>query len=155
MKLFEMGAYKIINPWYIVGFTDGEGCFAIIISKHKTKKLGLDASLCFEIELRGDDKPILEKIRQRLGCGRIVELNYDRYGWKPHVKYVVKGQKDLFRKIIPFFRKYPLQGKKGKDFLLFCQAAELFKRKKHLTEEGINELYKLREFMNNRRPFGK
>jgi len=147
-----MSAYKVISPWYIVGFTDGEGCFAIIISKHKTKKIGLDASLCFEIELRADSQPVLEMIQKRLDCGRIVRLNYDRYGWKPHVKFVVKKQSDLFYKVIPFFKKFPLQGKKGKEFLLFCQAAEIFKNKEHNTEKGIEKLLEIRKFMNGRRP---
>jgi hypothetical protein len=147
-----MSAYKIISPWYIVGFTDGEGCFAILISKHKTKKIGRDANLCFEIELRADDKPILELIQKRLNCGRIVGLNYDRYGWKPHVKFVVRKQNDILYKVIPFFKQFPLIGKKGKDFELFCKAADLFRAKKHLTEDGINQLLEIREFMNNRRP---
>lgn len=149
-----MSVYRIISPWYITGFTEGEGCFAILLTKHKTKKTGKDANLCFEIELRIDEKPILELIQKRFGCGRIVELRYDRYGWKPHVKYVVRKQKDIFFKVIPFFRQFPLRGKKGKDFLLFCEAAEIFKKKGHLTEEGITKLTKLREFMNDRRPIG-
>lgn len=147
-----MSAYRFLSPWYIVGFTDGEGCFAILITKHKTKKTGRDANLCFEIELRADDKPVLELIQKRLDCGRIVELNYERYGWKPHVKFVVRKQSDIFYKVIPFFKKFPLKGKKRKDFELFCQAAEIFREKDHLTEEGINRLLKIREFMNNRRP---
>lgn len=147
-----MGAYKTISPWYIVGFTEGEGCFAIILTKHKTKKLKRDARLCFEIELRGDDRPILEMIQKRLNCGQVINLEYKRYGWKPHVKFVVRGHKDLFYKVIPFFRQFPLIGKKGKDFKLFCQAAEIFKRREHLTEEGIKKLEKIREFMNERRP---
>ncbi len=144
-----------MNPWYIVGFTDGEGSFSITISKHKTKRLGLDARLIFEIELRGDDRPLLMEIQNYLKCGQIFDLNYDRYGWKPHVKYAVKSHKDLTRFIIPFFKRYPLKGKKAKDFQLFCQAAEVFKNKEHLTLEGINKLYKLREFMNNRRPMNE
>lgn len=147
-----MSVYRFLSPWYIVGFTDGEGCFAILITKHKTKKIGRDANVCFEIELRADDRPVLELIQKRLGCGRIVELNYKRYGWKPHVKFVVKKQNDILHKVIPFFKKFPLKGKKGKDFELFCQAAEIFRGKDHLTEEGINRLLKIREFMNNRRP---
>lgn len=147
-----MSAYRIINPWYIVGFTEGEGCFAINISKHKTKKTGRDANLCFEIELRGDEKPILEIIQQRLNCGLIVELKYERYGWKPHVKFTVRKQSDLFYKVIPFFKQFPLRGKKKKDFDLFCQAAEIFKIRGHLSEEGIKKLEKIREFMNDRRP---
>jgi len=147
-----MSEYKIISPWYIVGFTEGEGCFAILISKHKTKRNKIDASLTFEIELRGDDKPILELIKKRLECGNIFELKYERYGWKPHVKYIVRRQRDIFYKVIPFFKLFPLKGKKAKDFLLFCQAAEILKKKKHLTKKGINQLLKIREFMNERRP---
>ncbi len=144
-----------MNPWYIVGFTDGEGSFSITISKHKTKRLGLDARLMFEIELRGDDKPLLQEIQNYFKCGQIFDLNYDRYGWKPHVKYAVKSHKDLTKYIIPFFKKYLLKGKKAKDFQLFAQAAEIFKNKEHLTLEGIEKLHKLREFMNNRRPMNE
>lgn len=140
-----------MNPWYIVGFADGEGSFSITISKHKTKRLGLDARLMFEIELRGDDKPLLEDIQRYFRCGQIFDLNYDRYGWKPHVKYAVKSYKHLVKFIIPFFKKYPLKGKKAKDFELFCTAAEIFKNKEHLTLEGIEKLHRLRKFMNNRR----
>ena len=147
-----MSAYKILSPWYIVGFTEGEGCFAILLGKHKTKKSKIDANLCFEIELRADDRPILELFQKRLNCGRINELRYERYGWKSHVKFVVRKQKDIFYKVIPFFKQYPLKGKKGKDFDLFCKAAEIFKRKQHLTKEGIAKLFKIREFMNERRP---
>lgn len=144
-----------INPWYIVGFVEGEGCFSITISSHKTKKLGKDPRLIFEIELRGDDRPILEQIREYFGCGQIFDLNYDRYGWTPHVKYAVKSTKEILNKIIPFFRKFSLKGKKSRDFDKFCQAAKIFKRKQHLTKEGLNRLYKIREGMNKRRPFGK
>jgi hypothetical protein len=147
-----MGAYKIISPWYLVGFTEGEGCFAIILSKHKTKKLKRDVGLCFEIELRADDRTILEKFQNKLGCGQIIDLKYERYGWKPHVKFVVRKQKDLFYKVIPFFRQFSLQGKKRKDFELFCRAAEIIKKREHLSQKGIKKLEKIREFMNERRP---
>ena len=143
-----------LNPWYITGFIEGEGCFAITISKHKTKKLGIDARLSFEIELRGDEKPILEMLQSFFGCGRIYDLKYKRYGWMPHVKYHVRGLKEITEIIIPFFVKYPLKGKKAKDFKLFCEAAEIFRKKEHLTEEGIRELRNLRKFMNKNRPFG-
>lgn len=144
-----------LNPWYIVGFVDGEGCFAITFSKHKTKRWKVDPQLIFEIELRGDDRPILEQIQTRFDCGRIYHLDYVRYGWMPHAKYAVKSYKDIIRKVIPFFRRYPLQGKKRKDFEKFCEAAEVFKQKGHLTEKGIERLHKIREGMNKRRPYEK
>jgi hypothetical protein len=68
------------------------------------------------------------------------------------VKFVVKKQSDIFFKVVPFFKQFPLQGKKRKDFELFCEAVKIFKEKEHLTEAGIKKLEKIREFMNERRP---
>jgi len=144
-----------LPSWYIVGLVEGEGCFAVTISKHKTKRLKKDVRLIFEIELRGDDKEILEKLQYTLGCGNLYYLKYERYGWKPHIKYAIKSHKEIFRFLIPFFKKYPLQGKKRKDFKDFCRVALLIKRKRHLTEEGIKKIEEIRKFMNERRPFGR
>lgn len=140
-----------LNPKYVSGLIEGEGCFCITISKHKTKILGVDPRLMFEVEMIIDDKPLLEKLQQTLKCGNIYILNYKRYGWRPHVKFAVKSQKDIFEKIIPFFRKNPLIGKKKKDFEYFCQAAEIFKEKKHLSKGGIDKLIQIQSKMNLRR----
>lgn len=133
---------------YVCGFVDGEGCFTIIISKHKQKKLGLDARLHFEIELRDDDEEILQSIQETLECGHIYHLNYEKYGWHPHVELKVSSIKDIQHKLIPFFKKNVLRGKKRHSFELFTQAAEIFYSKRHLTQEGINELYEIRKKMN-------
>ncbi|MBU0998012.1 LAGLIDADG family homing endonuclease [Patescibacteria group bacterium] len=93
----------MLNPWYITGLVDGEGCFCITISKHKTKKLGFDPRLMFEIEMIIDDEKLLRKLKDHFKCGHVYILNYERYGWRPHVKYAVKKQKDIIEKIIPFF----------------------------------------------------
>jgi hypothetical protein len=141
----------MLNPYYISGLVEGEGCFCISISKHKAKKLGFDPRLMFEVEMVIDDKPLLEELQKTLGCGHIYILNYDRYGWRPHVKFAVKNHKDIVERVIPFFKRYPLKGKKKKDFDLFCQAAKLFERKEHLTEGGIERLRDLQSRMNLRR----
>lgn len=140
-----------LNPWYISGLVDGEGCFCIGISKHKTKKLGYDARLMFEVEMIIDDKPLLEKLQKTWQCGQIYDLNYERYSWRPHVKLAVKKFEDIQRKIIPFFEQYPLQGKKRKDFKLFCQAAGVFEKKEHLTKKGLSKLRQIQQKMNLRR----
>lgn len=51
-----------------------------------------------------DDKPLLEELQKSFGCGQIYILNYERYGWRPHVKYAVKSRKDIQTKIIPFLK---------------------------------------------------
>ena len=141
----------MLNPWYITGLVDGEGCFCITISKHKTKKLGFDPRLMFEIEMVIDDEKLLRKLKDHFKCGHVYILNYERYGWRPHVKYAVKKQKDIIDKIIPFFEKYPLQGKKHKDFEYFCKAAKIFENKEHLTLKGLKNLRIIQSKMNIRK----
>lgn len=140
----------MLNPNYIVGLVDGEGCFCISISKHKTNKIGFEVRPMFEIEMISEDKPLLEKIQKSFNCGRIYNLNYDRYGWRSHVKYAVKSQKDIKDKVIPFFKKNRLESKKRKDFDYFCQAFEVIKNRKHLTEKGIASLREIQSKMNLR-----
>lgn len=58
---------------------------------------------------------------------------------------------DITEKIIPFFDKYPLRGSKAKDFSDFCKVVELMKKKAHLTDEGLNEIKKIKSGMNSLR----
>ena len=134
----------MLNPDYIVGFVDGEGCFSISLNKNNNRIP--EVRLMFEIELREDDEPILREIQKVLDCGRIYRLEYERYvKWWPHVKLKVSNFKDISTKIIPFFEKYPPQAKKRFQFEWFCQVAELIKTKKHLTIEGIEQIKALKQ----------
>lgn len=132
-----------LNPYYISGFVDGEGCFSITFNKHKNGRV--EVRLLFEIELREDDYEILDKIKATLGCGSIYYLTYERYKkWRPHYKYKVSNMEDITEKVIPFFKKYPLRAKKKYSFEVFCKVAKLMLAKKHLTQRGIEEIRKLR-----------
>jgi hypothetical protein len=133
---------------YVAGFIDGEGCFTITISKHATKRLGLDARLHFQIEVRADDEPIIKDIQETLECGKIYYLSYERYGWHPHVELKVSSLQEIVTKLVPFLEKYPLRAKKRHSYECFLQALEIFKRKEHLTLEGIESLRKIRQHMN-------
>jgi len=134
-----------LNPNYLVGLVDGEGCFSITFNKHKNNRL-LEVRLLFEIELREDDKEILERVKETLGCGNIYYLSYERYKkWRPHYKYKVSNLKDISTKTIPFFQKYPLQAKKKHQFALFYEVAKLMLLKRHLTNDGIEEIKFLKE----------
>jgi hypothetical protein len=133
-----------LNPYYVSGLVDGEGCFCICFSKRKNNRI--EVRLLFEIELREDDLEILERVKSTLECGNIYYLDYARYKkWRPHYKYKVSNIKDITEKIIPFFQKYPLQAKKKYSFAIFCKAAKLMLTKRHLTVEGIEEIRNLRE----------
>ena len=134
-----------LNPNYVVGLVDGEGCFSVTFNKHKNNRL-LEVRLIFEIELREDDLEILKRVQITLGCGNIYYLNYEKYKqWRPHCKYKVSNLKDITQKIIPFFQQYPLQAKKKNSFALFSKVAKLMLEKHHLTVEGIEEIKLLKK----------
>ena len=134
-----------LNPYYVGGFIDGEGSFSVSIGKHKTLKRGFEIRPEFEIELRADDREILERICVTVGCGKIYDCSYERYGWYPHVKYKITSIKTMRDIFFPFIDQYPLQAKKAKSYLLFREIVLLVCDKKHLSDEGFNKIVFLRK----------
>lgn len=133
----------MLNPYYVAGFVDGEGCFCISLSK-RYRPIP-EVRLMFEIELREDDEPILVEIKRTLWCGTLHRLEYERYAkWRPHVKLKVSNFRDISTKVIPFFKRYPLRAKKRFDFERFCQVAELIRSKRHLTPDGIERILRIK-----------
>jgi hypothetical protein len=60
----------ILNPNWVIGFVDAEGCFRISIIKNKNikgKALPLSVRLYFQIGLHRKDEAILELIASELG----------------------------------------------------------------------------------------
>ena len=58
---------------------------------------------------------------------------------------------DLNSKIITFFKEYPILGSKYQDFSDWVQVIELMNNKVHLTKEGIDIIWKIKEGMNRGR----
>lgn len=138
------GMNSKLNPYYLVGLVDGEGCFSVTFNNHKNNRI--EVRLIFEIELREDDKEILERVQKTLECGNIYHLTYEKYKkWRPHYKYKVSNFKDITLKIIPFFNKYQLQAKKKNSFKVFSKVAELMQLKKHLNPKGILEIKRIKD----------
>jgi hypothetical protein len=134
-----------LNPNYIIGFIDGEGSFSVSIGKHKTLKRGYEVRPEFEIEVRADDQEILERILITIGCGRIYDLSYERYGWHPHSKYKITSSQDMRDYLFPFLDKYPLQAKKAESYKLFREIVVMMLHKEHLTDNGFAKIVKLRD----------
>ena len=134
---------SILNPYYVVGFVDGEGCFSITVNRHHGRLL--EVRLLFAIELEESDEEILERIRTTLSCGNIYRLIYKSHPkWQPHCKLKVSNIRDISEKVIPFFTKYPLQAKKKLQFKKFCRVARLIKEKRHLGNDNIKEILRIR-----------
>lgn len=139
-----------LNPHYVAGFIDGEGSFSVSVGRHKTLKRGLEVRPEFEIEVRADDREILERILITIGRGHIYDLSYERYGWYPHVKYKITSNKDLVEFLFPFLDSYPLQAKKKEVYKRFKDIVLMMHRKEHLSDRGFAKIIKLRQEIRER-----
>lgn len=143
---------KKLHPQYVAGFIDGEGSFVVSFGKHKTLKRGIEIRVEFTIELRADDIEILKRILKTIGCGRIYDASYEKYGWYPHVKYKITSTKEIEKYLIPFLDQTPLQAKKRKVYKVFRKIVLMVRKKHHLTDSGFAQIQKLR---NEYRKYGK
>jgi hypothetical protein len=101
-----------LDPYYVTGFTDGEGCFYIGISPNSKSSSGFIIKLSFKIGLHKKDKELLNLIKSYFGVGKISILASDS------VLYRVSSIEEL-KLIIDHFDRYPLITPKYKDYLLF------------------------------------
>lgn len=137
---------QISNPHWLLGFTSGEGCFLVKVSKSKDSKLGFGLQLIFQLTQHSRDLELMERLVAFLGCGRIVqELDHSK------VNFIVSNLTDITDKIIPFFSKYQVVGIKYDNFKDWCKVAEIMQNKGHLTEEGFNIILKIKAGMNTGR----
>lgn len=140
---------EVITPENISGFVVGEGCFYVEYGKDDKYKLGLRVRPSFVIELAEDDESVLQSIQRCIGCGTVYRLDFGRYQnykhkkWKRHVRYKVSNITDIAQTLVPFFKKYPLFGKKLLAFNLFSQIVSCVIEKKHLDHSGLDEISKL------------
>ncbi len=128
----------MLNPYYITGFVDGEGSFSISISPRNFKNVKWEIRPSFSISQHKKSRSILFKIKDYFQCGTIRPNRKDNT-----YKYEVRSVEELDKKIIPHFKKYPLQTDKKKDFEVFTSIIQIMKEGRHLTKEGLAEIINL------------
>ena len=137
-KIFQL------DPWFITGFVDAEGCFSIRVRKSKSKitLVGWHVEFVFSIHLHSRDLPLLKEIQAYFGgIGRIAEGTN-------HCGYYVSSIEQLTTVIIPHFIKYPLITQKLADFLLFKAVVDMANNKEHLTMKGLQKIVSLKASIN-------
>lgn len=88
-----------INPFWIAGFTNAEGCFFVKISKDKTN-IGYTVSLRFIITQHSRDAKLMNRLVTYFGCGSYKVRSTGTAG-----DFVVNKFTDINEKIIPVFKK--------------------------------------------------
>jgi len=119
-----------LDPWYVTGFTDGEGCFSLFINTERRSRRGYVSvysywRVHFSITLRKDDIEILKRIGKFFDCGTLninTAPSQIKKGHRGIAIFTVAKREDLVKKIIPHFDKYNLMAKKRSGYELWKKA---------------------------------
>lgn len=137
----------VLNPDFVTGLTDAEGCFSVVIRKDSRAKFKKNVGLRFQIKMLKNETELLKMVRLFFGCG-VLYFSKDDF-----VSFAVQDFSSIKNKVIPHFLKYPLRGTKYLDFISFKEAFDIMAKKEHLSEEGIDKFYSLSKGMNTGRKF--
>src|SRR3990170_5246114 len=99
----------LLTPDYIVGLTEGEGCFLVCLRKDNRIELR------FFIAQAIGNKPLLEEVREFFGIGSVYQKSNVK-GKLPAYVFEVARRDEIYNIVIPFFQKYKLIGTKAKSF---------------------------------------
>ena len=128
--------------WYLAGFADGEGSFNVSFRPREDYQCPWKVSLCFNISQR--DPVVLTLFKRHLQCGTMRQ-RHDGVWY-----YEVNNLTPILENVIPFFDRFHfLSAKKKRDFAKFKQIAEIIRGGQHETREGIEEILKIRDDMND------
>lgn len=133
---------------WIVGFTDGEGCFSVSIVQNNTSAIGWQVMPEFVATQGKKSINALKKLQNFFNCGNnFLNRRYDNHNENLY-RFCIRSIRDLNEKVVPFFQKNPLQTAKLRDFELFAEVMKLISERKHLTLEGIGQISGIASQMN-------
>lgn len=96
---------KKLNPLFVTGFIDAEGCFSLGIYPSDKYRMGYRVQAIFKVTLHNKDLYLLSDIKDYFGVGSITKCGVST------LQYTVKSLKDLSI-IISHFDNYPLISQK-------------------------------------------
>ncbi len=131
---------KDLNPYWVSGFTAGDGGFSIGIRK-STQQIYFR----FHIAQHSRDIDLMNLLIKFFGCGNVnIRSNLNR------CDYYIQDFSKIYENIITHFDSYPLYNIKYLDYLDFKQAVELFKIG---GKDNIEAIKTLISNMNSKRIF--
>jgi hypothetical protein len=132
-----------LDPWFVTGLAEGEGCFCVAFAIRPKMKVGLEARPSFSLLLNARDRELLGELQAFFECGWIRESRSDRT-----FKYEARSVTDLLERILPHFEEYPLRGAKRHSFRGFAQVCQMIGQGDHLRPEGMAEIVEIAYEMN-------
>lgn len=116
-----------LDPWYVTGFVEGEGCFTY-------SRSGTRLAMYFAVKLSRADRRLLVALQGFFGgVGVIYDLS------KTASYYRVCRRVDL-DSIVAHFDAYPPRGRKGSSYRIWREMCLLKRRSAHPSRERLNAL---------------
>jgi hypothetical protein len=132
-----------LDPWFVSGLTEGEGCFCIALSLRRKLRTGLEVRPSFSLSMNEKDLELLRDLQMFFGCGWIRESKTDRT-----FKYEARAVGDLLDQIVPHFERYPLWGSKANSFAAFADVCRMIEQGDHLRRDGVRRIIDIAYEMN-------
>ena len=130
-----------LNPEWVVGFVDGEGCFFVGIQRNPTVKIGFQVIPEFRVVQHNRDIDVLHALKRFFGFGRVCQNHGDR--WEFRVRRL-----EHLAVVADFFEKRKLRTKKRVDANKFRTVLRLMEEGRHLTKDGLGEIQRIASSMN-------
>lgn len=129
----ETFSRETLHPWYVTGFTDGEGSFTF---SRSSKQI----ALYFSIKLSATDRAILEAIQSFFGgIGRIYNIGSSSVTTKKAAFLRVTRIAELAH-VVSHFDTYPLQTEKKRVFEVWRNMYELKRDFRNANREMLEDL---------------
>jgi LAGLIDADG endonuclease len=132
-----------LDPWFVSGLTEGEGCFCISFAIRAKLRLRIEVRPSFSLSLNEKDLRLLEDLQAFFECGWIRESKSDRT-----FKYEVRAIDDLTGMVLPHFERFPLRGYKARSCAGFCHVCRMVLQGDHLQRDGLREIIDVAYQMN-------
>ena len=132
-----------LDPRWVVGFVDGEGCFHVSINRHPRMPIGWQVLPEFRIVQHERDESVLRNLQQFFQAGKVVV----NHGARKELR--IRRLNEL-QQVVSFFSRYSLRTKKKRDYEIFKEILELMSQKKHLTIYGLIKIANLCWAMNRK-----
>jgi hypothetical protein len=129
------GVPNALDPWFVTGLAEGEGCFCVSFSVRPKLRCGLEVRPSFSLSLNERDRSLLVDLQAFFGCGSIRESRGDRT-----FKYESRATRQLVGHVIPHFEAYPLRGYKARSFGGFARVCRMIEQGDHLERQGLVEI---------------
>jgi hypothetical protein len=139
------GPSNVLDPNWVVGFVDGEGCFCVSVhrSSNMRRHGGWQLQPVFHVYQHLDHREVLESMISFFGCGRL----RPKGPASSVLTFAVEALRDLETVVVPFFEKHPLVVKSA-DFVTFAAIVRSMRAKEHLTRSGFERIVHLAYGMN-------